>query len=579
MRVQKVRRVQIVLIMLVGLIVTACGQESPTQDKSKMPEAQQKPAAADPEHGKQLADACMKCHPASGKIVKREYPQINGLDANYLGSALLAYLSGKREHDDMRQAVQNLNDGDLKDLAAYYSSLDTPWKNVLLPVKPRQTAPDPKAIAAGQKLAQPCLSCHGENGNSNTQGVPSLAGLSQQYIATALQGYFQGSRKNEVMQVFKHAFDKDKIAKLGAYFASQPRQPASLPVKGSPGKGEKLATQHCIGCHGEHGNSFIDRFPTLAGQNAMYLYQATLGYRNGERNNPLMKKAITGLSKQDVINLAAYYATQKPATPQKPEARDSSDPMQVAEAAAASCFGCHGKDGNSNIKGTPSLSGLKPAYVGDAIKQYQNGDRKHELMKSFVDSLQNVDIDLIAAYFAVQEPKTTANSGKGNPEKAKEIAAGCEGCHGAKGISTSKPPSIAGQDADYLMQALLDYQNNNRSNADMQNAVNELSKSDFNNLATYFAQQQPAKPDVQPLQTAEQLSEKCNRCHYVQNPTIEQSAPRIAGQSEAYLLKALYEYKTQTREQSTMFAMLDVLNDWEIRDLARYYARLNSTGK
>ncbi|KPJ91350.1 MAG: hypothetical protein AMJ55_11975 [Gammaproteobacteria bacterium SG8_15] len=61
----------------------------------------------------------------------------------------------------------------------------------------------------------------------------------------------------------------------------------------------------------------------------------------------------------------------------------------------------------------------------------------------------------------------------------------------------------------------------------MQNAVAELTDTDFNNLATYFATQTPVKPQVNPLKTPEQLVEKCDRCHAAPEENQELVVPRI----------------------------------------------------
>jgi cytochrome c553 len=394
-----------------------------------------------------------------------------------------------------------------------------------------------------------------------------------------LDEYFTGTRNNEFMKVFKHAFGKDKIAKLGAYFSAQQRMPPGLPVQGDATAGGNLATQRCIGCHGEGGNSLLEEFPTLAGQNYKFLYEATLSYTNGKRINEIMQTAIKGLSKPDIMNLAAYYATQKPVAAQPAPASDLNDPAQAAANAAKPCMGCHGKDGNSRIAGNPNLSGFNPGQLAAAINQYQTGARQHALMKSFVDGLTAQETELISIYFASQEPKSTSNTGKGKAENAKDIIGGCEACHGAKGISTSKTPSLAGQDATYVVAALTAYKNKLRDNSEMQNATAGLSNQNFKDLAAYFAAQTPAQPEVTPLQTPQQLAEKCNRCHGLTQDKPEIAAPRIAGQSEAYLLKALNDYKTKARDNTAMFAMLDVLSNWEISRLAAYYARLNSGGK
>jgi len=570
-----IRFLTIILFLIPLLLLQACGDKEEPAPKVAEEAAAPPQPTPDPVRGKQIAQACLQCHPADGHIVKADYPQINGNRLDYLNKSLLDYLSGVRKHEEMNQAVQGLDEQQILDVAAYYNSLQTTWKRSLISSK-KPSAPSASVIKEGKELSVACVSCHGENGNSSTDGLPSLAGLSRQYITTALQSYFSGTRKNEFMKVFKHAFGQDRIDKLAAYFSSQQRHRSTLPVKGNAKAGEKLATQRCVGCHGEGGNSYLDEFPTLAGQNYTFLREATLSYTNGKRSNPIMQNAIKGLKKADISNLAAYYATQKPVAQQQAQAADLSDPMQAAADAAKSCFGCHGKDGHSQIAGNPNLSGFNPEYLTAAIKQYQSAERKHELMQGFVADLDAEQIELISIHFASQEPKPTSNTGKGNPEAAKELAGGCEGCHGAKGVSTSKTPSLAGQDATYIISALNNYKSNLRNSSEMQNAVAELSKADFSNLASYFASQTPAKPELNPLKTPEQLSEKCNHCHAAPVENDKLLVPYIFGQSEAYLLKALRDYKTQARDNSTMFAMLDVLSNWEISQLARYYARLNA---
>ncbi|MCI0505122.1 MAG: c-type cytochrome [Gammaproteobacteria bacterium] len=570
----------IAFLLLLTLALQACDREKEIPGKEAEDKAaQQQQPVADAARGEQIARACFQCHPADGRIVKAEYPQIIGSQLNYLNKSLLDYLSGARKHEEMSQAVKQLDEQQILDVAAYYSSLTTSWISSVMTTSRKSTAPDPQDIAAGKELAGPCVSCHGQNGNSATEGVPSLAGLSGVYIATALDGYFTGSRNNEIMKVFKHAFGEDKIARLGAYFSAQQRMPPGLPVQGDARAGGNLATQRCIGCHGEGGNSLLEEFPSLAGQNYKFLYEATLSYTNGKRTNQIMQTALKGLSKTDIRNIAAYYATQKPVAAQPAPASDLNDPVQAAANAAKPCMGCHGKDGNSRIAGNPNLSGFNPAHLAAAINQYQTGARQHALMKSFVDGLNAQEAELISIYFASQEPKPTSNTGKGKAQNAKDIVGGCEACHGAKGVGTSKTPSLAGQDATYLVAAITAYKNKLRGNSEMQNAIAALSSQDFKNLAAYFAAQTPVKSEVTPLQTPQQLAEKCNRCHGLNQNKPEIAAPRIAGQSEAYLRKALNDYKTKARDNTTMFAMLDVLSNWEISRLAAYYARLNSGGK
>ena len=73
--------------------------------------------------------------------------------------------------------------------------------------------------------------------------------------------------------------------------------------------GEKLANERCAACHGKDGNTPIDpSYPRLSGQHEDYLVQALRAYKQDERKNPIMGAQAKPLSREDILNLAAYYA-------------------------------------------------------------------------------------------------------------------------------------------------------------------------------------------------------------------------------------------------------------------------------
>jgi cytochrome c553 len=76
--------------------------------------------------------------------------------------------------------------------------------------------------------------------------------------------------------------------------------------------GKAKATEVCAACHGADGNSASPEFPRLGGQYADYLAKALRDYKSGQRKNPIMGGFAQGLSKQDVENVAAYFASQPP---------------------------------------------------------------------------------------------------------------------------------------------------------------------------------------------------------------------------------------------------------------------------
>jgi len=74
----------------------------------------------------------------------------------------------------------------------------------------------------------------------------------------------------------------------------------------------KQKSQACAACHGADGNSPTGPdFPRLAGQHEDYLLRALRDYKSGGRKNPIMSGQVSGLSVQDMADLAAYFASQK----------------------------------------------------------------------------------------------------------------------------------------------------------------------------------------------------------------------------------------------------------------------------
>jgi cytochrome c553 len=82
--------------------------------------------------------------------------------------------------------------------------------------------------------------------------------------------------------------------------------------KGNAANGKAKAAQVCAACHGADGNKPSDPTqPILAGQHYDYLVRALTDYKIGRRNNPIMKGFASQLSKKDIEDLAAWFASQK----------------------------------------------------------------------------------------------------------------------------------------------------------------------------------------------------------------------------------------------------------------------------
>src|SRR3954449_10035471 len=107
-------------------------------------------------------------------------------------------------------------------------------------------------IAAGKAKAEMCVGCHGDNGISQIENIPSLAGQPDQFTQWQLVFFRAGSRKNEQMQPIVEQLTNDDIRNLGAYFASlaPPKNPKADEDPDLSAKGAQAAAgRRWAPCH------------------------------------------------------------------------------------------------------------------------------------------------------------------------------------------------------------------------------------------------------------------------------------------------------------------------------------------
>ncbi len=148
----------------------------------------------------------------------------------------------------------------------------------------------------------------------------------------------------------------------------------------------------CFGCHGSEGVSKNPMFPSLAGQTAMYIENQLKAFQSGARNSPTMKGMASGLSKQDIENLAAYFAGVAPQS-----AGGDSGLAKKGKDKVAMCLGCHGNDAQGRGQ-FPRLAGQQPAYLTKQLLAFQKGDRVGGPMGAIAKSLSEQDIKEITSY-------------------------------------------------------------------------------------------------------------------------------------------------------------------------------------
>lgn len=81
-------------------------------------------------------------------------------------------------------------------------------------------------------------------------------------------------------------------------------------MAGNPERGQAMSAV-CAACHGTDGTSVAPDFPNIGGQHEQYLYRALLDYKLGNRQDPIMAGQVAALSRQEMRDLAAFYARQE----------------------------------------------------------------------------------------------------------------------------------------------------------------------------------------------------------------------------------------------------------------------------
>ena len=146
--------------------------------------------------GQAKTAVCGACHGPDGNSMAPNFPKLAGQGDRYLLKQLHEIKDGKRQVLEMTGLLANLNDQDLADIAAYYSSQ-----------KSSVGAADPALVAQGEALFRggnlekgmpACTGCHSPDGQGNAAaGFPHLGGQHASYIEKQLTDFREGDRTND----------------------------------------------------------------------------------------------------------------------------------------------------------------------------------------------------------------------------------------------------------------------------------------------------------------------------------------------------------------------------------------------
>lgn len=171
-------------------------------------------------------------------------------------------------------------------------------------------------------------------------------------------------------------------------------------------KGAAAYGQVCVACHAADGNSTTAVNPKLAMQHPEYLVKQLQEFKDGKRDNAVMKGFAAALSTDDMRNISYWLADQKA----KDGFAQEKDLVRmgeriyrggIADRQIAACAGCHSPNGAGIPAQYPRLSGQHAEYTATQLKAFRSGARGNSTqMVGVAAKMNDVEIKAVSDYIA-----------------------------------------------------------------------------------------------------------------------------------------------------------------------------------
>jgi cytochrome c553 len=183
---------------------------------------------------------------------------------------------------------------------------------------------------------------------------------------------------------------------------------SDAPVAAKPdlAKGQAISTQVCAACHTADGSRGSPANPILQGQHADYLVKQLHEFKEGKRNNAIMKGMASTLSDEDMKNVAAFYASKqaKPGFAKDKTLVTLGEKIYrggIADRQIPACAGCHSPTGAGIPAQYPRLSGQHSDYTELQLSTFRVGSRANSApMIGIAAKMNDREIKAVADYIA-----------------------------------------------------------------------------------------------------------------------------------------------------------------------------------
>jgi sulfide dehydrogenase cytochrome subunit len=174
------------------------------------------------------------------------------------------------------------------------------------------------ALGAGSvranTLLSSCYACHGPDGVSHGDHMPTIAGLNYRYFYGSMQAFRKGRRKATIMDRIARGYSSVELQMMAIMAGRKPWTGRAQPVDPALAeRGRRLHDAACVECHERNGHYQDKEIPPLAGQARGYLFNQMVDYRVADialPQPPLMQEQLEKLSDEDLAALSAFYASR-----------------------------------------------------------------------------------------------------------------------------------------------------------------------------------------------------------------------------------------------------------------------------
>lgn len=179
--------------------------------------------AGDPDAGADKVAVCAACHGDDGNSLSPNFPKIAGMGEKYLLKQLRDIRAWDIETDpdrkrttgrplvEMTGMLRNMDDQDLKDIAAYYAQHEMRITGAVEKEVQLNSGQRVDSLALGEQIYRAgnhrtgvpaCAGCHAPDGSGNAPAAfPRLSGQYPEYIEQQLRAFRGGDRVNDGEQM------------------------------------------------------------------------------------------------------------------------------------------------------------------------------------------------------------------------------------------------------------------------------------------------------------------------------------------------------------------------------------------